>query len=208
MASSFKHTCVPIPSSTFWNSLHEIYSAVQCLVSAISTRIYITKLLKQGPLHRWENPSRRICSFTPESKIPGRGKKNRAEQTQHLRGRVVLQFMADSPIPWALLDCESKTAEQSGYTHYMERIWPSLQVRGSRISWTLDLSPQLRATAFISILLRPKYMETLTRAIASLPPPTLEMSITNSPSFQLILPLCILGRHHQSCRVRGASPSV
>jgi hypothetical protein len=26
-------------------------------------------------------------------------RKNRAEQTQHLRQRVVLQFMADSPIP-------------------------------------------------------------------------------------------------------------
>ncbi len=29
---------------------------------------------------------------------------------------------------------EAKTAEQSAYTHYMERIWQSLQVRGSRIS--------------------------------------------------------------------------
>jgi hypothetical protein len=29
----------------------------------------------------------------------GRGKKNRAEKTQDLRERVVLQFMTDSPIP-------------------------------------------------------------------------------------------------------------
>jgi hypothetical protein len=29
-------------------------------------------------------PIQKIYSFTPESKIPGRGKKNRAEQTQEV----------------------------------------------------------------------------------------------------------------------------
>ncbi len=68
-----------------------------CLLSALE---YTSQSCSTKVLFTDENTHpEEFCSFTPESKIPGRGKKNRAEQTQHLRERVVLQFMADSPIP-------------------------------------------------------------------------------------------------------------
>jgi len=145
MASSFKHTCSSFPSSILWNSLHEIYYVVECLVCAIGTRIYITKLLQQGTIHRWENPSRRVCSFTPESKIPGRGKIIRLNKHNTSKGEWYCnswQTLQSHEHCWIVsLKLQNNQATHitwKGFGHHHHSKTPP-NVRGSRISWTYDL---------------------------------------------------------------------